>query len=364
MSKIKIDGLTKKFGAEIANDNLTFTIEDGEFLVIVGPSGCGKSTLLRQIAGLEEPDEGKIFFDEKLINDVPPDKRNVAMVFQYFALYPHMSVFDNISLCLKIRGYSKEDVKKKVDEISKKLKIHGMLHKKPTHLSSGQQQRVALARALVRDPIVFLLDEPLANLDAKLKDEMRAEFQSLHGKFKITKIYVTHDQFEAMSLGDRIAVMDKGKMIQIGKPEEIYHHPANVTVADFIGSPPMNLIECHVVESGRRYWLESENLKIKISEEILKRLRSTTALLGIRPEFIRMKEGGPVLKNVVVMKGEISIVEKVGVANAILHVKAGKDVIRVLTKFDKTINVNQSYEFVFDEDKILIFDKITQNRIK
>ncbi|RLG42032.1 MAG: ABC transporter ATP-binding protein [Thermoproteota archaeon] len=235
MVKIRTVDLTKRFGEVVAVDHVSLEIQHGEFFTLLGPSGCGKTTFLRCIAGLELPDEGKVYFDDQDVTEVPPHKRDTGMVFQNYALWPHMSVFDNIAYGLKIRGYKKEEIRKRVLEVLKLVKLEGMENRTPHQLSGGQQQRVALARAIVINPKVLLFDEPLSNLDAKLRIEMRAELKRLQRELGITTLYVTHDQEEAMSISDRIAVMNQGRVMQIGTPQEIYKHPKNEFVARFIG---------------------------------------------------------------------------------------------------------------------------------
>ena len=253
MSKVKVVNLVKKFDKTVAVDGISFDVKDGEFIVLLGPSGCGKTTTLRCIAGLETPDEGEIYIDDKLVNDLPPKDRDVAMVFQSYALYPHMTVYGNLAFPLKMRKLPKDEIDKKVKEVAKLLNIDHLLDRKPRQLSGGEMQRVALGRALVRTPRVFLMDEPLSNLDAKLRVYMRAELKKLQRDLKITTIYVTHDQAEAMAMADRIAVMNKGKILQYSEPHDVYEKPANLFVAGFIGSPPMNFIKASIVENCLLY---------------------------------------------------------------------------------------------------------------
>lgn len=247
MSKVKLHNLTKKWGSFTGVDNQSLEIVDREFLVLLGPSGCGKTTTMRMIAGLEEPTSGEIWIGDRLVNDDLPKDRDVAMVFQNYGLYPHMTIFDNIAYPLRVRGTAKHDIAKKVEEAAAKVELTDFLHRKPKALSGGQRQRVALARAIVRTPKVFLMDEPLSNLDAKLRVTMRAELKHLSRELQVTTVYVTHDQIEAMTLADRVAVMKDGVIQQLGTPDEIYNHPANMFVAGFIGSPAMNLIEGSIV---------------------------------------------------------------------------------------------------------------------
>src|SRR5256885_14066654 len=242
MAGVTLDHISKKYGEVTAVNDLNIQIRDQEFLVLVGPSGCGKSTALRMIAGLEEITGGDLYIGDRRVNDVEPKDGDIAMVSQSYALYPHMSVYDNMAFGLKLRKRPKPEIERRVKEAANLLGLENLLQRKPKQLSGGQRQRVALGRAIVREPKVFLMDEPLSNLDAKLRVQMRAELKKLHRRLGITTIYVTHDQVEAMTLGDRIAVMNAGKLQQLGVPQEVYDHPTNVFVAGFIGSPPMNLL--------------------------------------------------------------------------------------------------------------------------
>ncbi len=279
MTYVGFDGVTKVFpGGAVAVDDLSLTVADGEFLILVGPSGCGKSTALRMIAGLEKISAGSITVGGTLVNDIPPKDRDIAMVFQNYALYPHMSVEKNLGFALRQRKASKETIAQRVGDMATLLGLTDLLQRKPGQLSGGQRQRVAMGRALVREPQVFLLDEPLSNLDAKLRVQMRAELKKLHHRLGITTIYVTHDQVEAMTLGDRIAVLSAGRLQQIGAPQEVYDHPANVFVAGFIGSPPMNLLSGSVrdgeVSAGDLVFARAD-------------VADADVVVGIRPEGLR-----------------------------------------------------------------------------
>ncbi|RLE72424.1 MAG: sugar ABC transporter ATP-binding protein, partial [Thermoprotei archaeon] len=284
MVEVVLKHVTKKFGKVVAVDDLSLEVRDKEFVVLLGPSGCGKSTTLRLIAGLEKPDSGEIWIGDKLVNDVDPTRRNVAMVFQSYALYPHMTVYGNIEFPLKMAGVPKKERKKKVLETAEFLGISELLDRKPSQLSGGQQQRVALARALVREPQVFLMDEPLSNLDAKLRVKMRFELRKLQKKLGITTIYVTHDQVEAMTMADRIAVMNAGKLQQYGTPEEIFYKPSNIFVAGFVGSPPMNFVKGKVV-SEEALVFDVGIFKLKIPN-IYQKLAGSEYVLGFRPQHV------------------------------------------------------------------------------
>lgn len=284
----------KKRGKKTAIDNISFTVGDKEFMVIVGPSGCGKSTLLRMIAGLEDITEGTISIDGKQINDLSPRDRDIAMVFQNYALYPHMSVYDNMAFGLKLKNYSKSEIKEQVMQTAKLLEIEDELFRKPKTLSGGQRQRVAIGRAIIRRPKVFLFDEPLSNLDAKLRSQMRIELQKLHNKINATMIYVTHDQTEAMTLGNRIAVLNKGKLMQLDTPLHLYNNPTNKFVAGFIGSPTMNFLKGTIIYEEDYYFVyETGECRINLGAQFPTELKNYTAKkiqIGIRPEDISITE--------------------------------------------------------------------------
>jgi len=288
MGAIKITDVGKIYpnGTRALGD-VNIEINDGEFVVLVGPSGCGKTTLLRMVAGLEDITEGEIFIGEKVVNEVAPKDRDIAMVFQNYALYPHMSVYDNMAFSLKLRKLSKEEIDKKVKDAARTLEISELLERKPKALSGGQRQRVAMGRAIVRSPQAFLMDEPLSNLDAKLRVQMRAELGQLHTQLETTTLYVTHDQVEAMTMGDRVAVIRKGELQQIDTPREIYLYPKNIFVAGFIGSPSMNFVYADVKVSENAVELSFENETIKCSGDAVNKLKNVDGkqiVLGIRPE--------------------------------------------------------------------------------
>jgi ABC-type sugar transport system ATPase subunit len=279
MARVAFDGVTKVYpGPVVAVDDLTLEVADGEFLILVGPSGCGKSTALRMVAGLERISDGTIAIGDRVVNDVPPKDRDIAMVFQNYALYPHMTVERNLGFGLRRRRTPREDVRSRVDDVSRLLGLEDLLRRRPGQLSGGQRQRVAMGRALVREPEVFLLDEPLSNLDAQLRVQMRSELKRLHERVGATTIYVTHDQVEAITLGERIAVLSGGVLQQVGPPQEVYDHPANVFVARFIGSPPMNLLKGKA--TGGRIWLGDVEFRDPQVPE-------GEVLVGIRPEGLR-----------------------------------------------------------------------------
>jgi ABC-type sugar transport system ATPase subunit len=291
MARVAFDGVTKVYpGPVVAVEDLTLEVANGEFLILVGPSGCGKSTALRMVAGLERISDGTIAIGDRVVNDVPPKDRDIAMVFQNYALYPHMTVEKNLGFGLRRRRTPHEDVRRRVDEVSRMLGLDDLLRRRPGQLSGGQRQRVAMGRALVREPEVFLLDEPLSNLDAKLRVQMRSELKRLHDRVGVTTIYVTHDQVEAITLGERIAVLSDGVLQQVGPPQEVYDHPANVFVAGFIGSPPMNLLAGMALDG-----------RVTIGEVELEHAGAPDGevLVGIRPEGLRpvgAEHAGPVFE--------------------------------------------------------------------
>jgi multiple sugar transport system ATP-binding protein len=287
MAEVKLDSVTKVFpGGARAVDALSLTVHDGEFLVLVGPSGCGKSTVLRIIAGLEEATEGVTSIDGRVVDDLRPKERDVAMVFQNYALYPHMTVAENLGFALRLRGTPKDEIKRQVADTAAMLGLDDLLDRKPKALSGGQRQRVAMGRAIVRRPRVFLMDEPLSNLDAKLRVSMRAELSRLHRRFRTTTIYVTHDQVEAMTLGDRIAVLDKGRLQQVGTPEDLYFRPGNLFVAGFMGSPAINMVEAAVRTDPAALTLPNDTWPLTPVQAARLGNRDTV-VLGLRPDAFR-----------------------------------------------------------------------------
>lgn len=300
MASVQLEGITQQFGNTVAVKDITFTVPDGEFWVLVGPSGCGKSTLLRTIAGLEPVTAGQLYIGDRLVNSVPARQRDVAMVFQNYALYPHMSVAENLSFGLRMRQTNSQTIQDRIESVAQALGIAHLLDRKPRQLSGGQQQRVALGRAIARQPQVFLLDEPLSNLDAQLRDETRAELKQLHQKFGITTLYVTHDQVEAMTLADQIVVLNQGKVQQIGPPQTIYSQPANQMVASFMGNPPMNLLP--VIYQGNDFKLETQTLPCpEAIQPHLQAFQDKKLTLGLRPEAIQMVEPAEGLQATVIL---------------------------------------------------------------
>ena len=298
MAKILLKNIRKVYAKDvIAVDDFNLEIEDKEFVVLVGPSGCGKSTTLRMVAGLEEITEGELYIGDRLVNEVPPKDRDIAMVFQNYALYPHMSVFDNMAFSLQLRKVKKEIIKQKVHEAAEILGIMDLLERKPKALSGGQRQRVAIGRAIVREPKVFLMDEPLSNLDAKLRNQMRAEIIKLRQRIDTTFIYVTHDQTEAMTLGDRIVIMKDGYIQQIGTPEQVFNHPRNLFVAGFIGTPQMNFFPAVLVKDAKGYHVTVAGSDVQLPDDMQQLLKDAgrdggEITLGIRPEHITVIKAG------------------------------------------------------------------------
>jgi sn-glycerol 3-phosphate transport system ATP-binding protein len=285
MATVQLRQITKRFGDTPVLHDVDCAIDDGEFIVILGPSGCGKSTLLRIVAGLEKATAGDVLIGGARVNEVEPKDRNIAMVFQNYALYPHMSVYDNMAYGLKIRGLARSEIERRVNEAAQILELSALLRRKPKQLSGGQRQRVAMGRAIVREPAAFLFDEPLSNLDAKLRVQTRLEIQKLHRRLQTTSLYVTHDQVEAMTLAQRIIVMNAGRVEQIGTPHEVYHRPATTFVAGFIGAPPMNLLKGRVSDDGRSF--ETEGGRVRLPDGHVAPVRFE-AVLGLRPEQMRL----------------------------------------------------------------------------
>ncbi len=295
MANVSIRQVHKRYDDFHAVKGVSLEIRDKEFIVLVGPSGCGKTTTLRMVAGLESITEGQILIGDTVVNELPPMDRDIAMVFQNYALYPHMSVFDNMAFGLKMRKFDKAEIGRRVKAASEILGIQDHLHRKPRQLSGGQRQRVALGRAIVRNPQVFLFDEPLSNLDAKLRVQMRVEIKKLHQRLATTSIYVTHDQVEAMTLGDRVVVMKDGLIQQVGEPLELYNNPANKYVAGFIGSPAMNFADVRISETGGAFFAENDVMRIRVPDAIAARMgphKGKAATLGIRPQDLGMANGG------------------------------------------------------------------------
>lgn len=363
MVVVRLENLTKKFRDIIAVDNVSLEIKDKEFFVFLGPSGSGKSTTLNMIAGLEEPTSGYIYFDGRIVNDVPPEKRDVAMVFQTFALYPHLNAFDNIAFPLRVRKFPKNEIRNKVIQVAEMLRIKHLLNKKPYEMSGGERQRVALARAIVREPKLFLLDEPLSNIDAKLRVYMRAELIRLQKDLKITTIYVTHDQIEAMTMADRVAIMNYGKVMQVGSPIEVFRKPANLFVAGFIGTPPMNFFECNLKTTNGKNMLECENFNLPIDKNIADVIRQSSSgaelVLGIRPNELKVTNEKISEDS---FQSEVFAVENLG-TESIVNFKLGDNIYKAVTPQVVHYNFGQKIWITINKDAIHVFDKKTEKAI-
>ncbi|MBR5270597.1 MAG: sn-glycerol-3-phosphate ABC transporter ATP-binding protein UgpC [Clostridia bacterium] len=363
MADLQLKNITKRYpNGFVGASDITLDIEDKEFIILVGPSGCGKSTTLRMIAGLEEISEGELYIGGKLMNDVAPKDRDIAMVFQNYALYPHMTVFDNMAFALKLRKTPKDEIKKRVDEAAKILEIEHLLDRKPAALSGGQRQRVAMGRALVRSPKVFLMDEPLSNLDAKLRVAMRTEIKKLHNKLQTTFIYVTHDQIEAMTMGTRIVVLKDGFVQQVDSPTTLYSEPCNLFVAGFIGSPQMNFVDAVLEErDGGVYAIFGENT-VKIPEGKVAPLKDyigKTVVLGIRPEDIHDDEGFIAAKPDGVCSAYVDVTELLG-AETYLYLKISDTPFTAKVNQRSNAQIGDTIKVCFDTNKIHIFDKETE----
>ena len=329
MANIELKNIEKSFGNNKVINNFNIKINDGEFIVLVGPSGCGKSTLLRMISGLESVDKGEIHLDNKIINNLIPSKRGIAMVFQSYALYPHMNVYENMSFGLKTEKLQKNEIDKKVKDAAKTLQIEDLLERKPRQLSGGQRQRVAIGRAITRNPKLFLFDEPLSNLDAALRSEMRVEISKLHKQLNTNMIYVTHDQVEAMTLADKIVILNNGNVEQVGTPDEIYNNPSNIFVAEFIGMPKMNILKNGI-------------------DSVLKELNlETDVYLGIRPEHINTNGDGEIKLDI-----KVDLIENLGFEKIIYATFKGQE-IRIKTSNNISQNLQQ---ISFQKNKIFLFD--------
>jgi len=369
MASLTIKGLTKKYGETAAVENLDLEVKDKEFVVLVGPSGCGKTTTLNAIAGLVEIDEGEIWFGDELVTSPErgiskiPQKRGVAMVFQDYAIYPHMTVFGNIAFPLEIRKVNKREVEARVKKAAQLLEIEELLNRKPKALSGGQRQRIALGRAMVRDPKIFLLDEPLANLDAKLRVRARVELRKLQQELGVTAIFVTHDQVEAMTIGDRIAVMNDGHLEQMGAPAELYHNPTNRFVAGFIGSPSMNMLEGRLEQKNEALVIDLNFCAYELSKrtrELMQKTTSSEVILGIRPENIvitkESKGRRPEPAEGNSFEATIVYIELTGKESNV-HLEAGGSSLIAIRSSTQDLRTGDKVWLSFDEEKIHIFDQ-------
>ena len=366
MASVTFDHVYKRFGDVIAVNDLNIEIADKEFLVLVGPSGCGKTTALRCLAGLEDISEGRILIGDQVVNDVAPKDRDIAMVFQSYALYPHMTVFDNMAFGLKLRKTPKQEIKTRVENAAKILGIEHLLDRKPRQLSGGQRQRVAVGRAIVREPKVFLFDEPLSNLDAKLRVETRANISKLHQQLQTTFIYVTHDQVEAMTMATRIAVINKGVLLQIDTPQTLYDKPNNLFVAGFIGSPAMNFFPAHIRKDGGRLYVDGGTFNLLIPEDrtsIYTPYVDKPIIFGIRPEDIHNPDYAPPSIIAHPVEATVDVTELMG--NEItVYMKTGEQVFVARVDPRSRYQVNEKVQVVFNLDNMHVFDRDTEQAIR
>jgi len=358
MASVTYEKVTKRFGDVVAVNSLDIEIEDKEFLVLVGPSGCGKTTALRLLAGLEEITDGQILIGDRVVNDVPPKDRDIAMVFQSYALYPHMTVFDNMAFGLKLRKTPKDEIKRRVQEAAEILGIEQLLDRKPRQLSGGQRQRVAVGRAIVREPKVFLFDEPLSNLDAKLRVQTRAEITKLHARLATTFIYVTHDQVEAMTMATRIAVIKDGLLQQLDTPQNLYDYPANVFVGGFIGSPSMNFFNAKLVRSNGGLTIETSTFNVAVPKDkisVYQGHEGKNVILGIRPEDIHDPHFTPPNITPAEVETRVEVTELMG--NEIyLHMTNGSDLFVGRVDPRTTAKMGENFKVVFNMDNMHLFE--------
>ncbi|MEO8355073.1 MAG: sn-glycerol-3-phosphate ABC transporter ATP-binding protein UgpC [Chloroflexota bacterium] len=366
MANVTFQNVVKKYGDVIAVNNLNIAVDDKEFLVLVGPSGCGKTTALRCLAGLEEITDGEIKIADRVVNDVAPKDRDIAMVFQSYALYPHLSVYDNMAFGLKLRKVPKEEIKRRVNEAADILGIQDLLERKPRQLSGGQRQRVAVGRAIVREPKVFLFDEPLSNLDAKLRVAMRAEISKLHQRLQTTFIYVTHDQIEAMTMASRIAVINKGLLQQLDTPQNLYDHPNNLFVAGFIGSPAMNFFPGKLRKDDGRLIVDTGDFSVPIPRKHTKQYEAEAGkdiIFGIRPENIHDAEFVPPNIESEKVAVKVDVTELMG-NEIFLYLVSGKNTFVSRVDPRSKLRVGQQADVAFDMDTIHIFDAATEEAVR
>lgn len=365
MARVLLENVTKKFGEVVAVKGINLEIKDKEFMVFVGPSGCGKTTTLRMVAGLEEITEGKIYIDKQLVNDTPPKDRNIAMVFQSYALYPHMSVYDNMAFGLKLRGTKKKEIDERVAHAAEMLGLSELLTRLPKQLSGGQRQRVAVGRAIVRNPKVFLMDEPLSNLDAKLRVQTRAQLQNLHRNLQTTVIYVTHDQTEAMTLGQRIAVILNGELQQVDSPLNVFGKPVNRFVAGFIGSPPMNFIKGTINKVNAHYSFECGSFKLEIPEDLSQYLNGyegKEVMFGIRPTDIWDVPSSAWIDRRFTIDAKVDFRELMG-SETYMYLKIGTIPLVARVGALNDASPGSKFTVVFNMRKIYLFDPETQKAI-
>ncbi len=369
MAKVILKNVSKIYSNGIrAVNNINLEVKNKEFLVLVGPSGCGKSTILRMIAGLEEISKGEVYIEEKMVNNISPKDRNIAMVFQNYALYPHMTVFQNLAFGLRLHKHSSKVIKKRVSQAAEILGIDNLLGRKPRALSGGQRQRVALGRAIVRQPAVFLFDEPLSNLDAKFRVQMRAEIKKLHQRLKTTMIYVTHDQLEAMTMGERIAVVKQGTIQQLSSPSVLYYKPVNKFAAGFIGSPPMNFFKGKINSQEKNLYFQEDNFQIKISPQHINKLNSMAEkeiILGIRPEDIHLSSSS-LVKEENIVRSKLEVIEPMG-ADTFLNFKINSKtfVVRVKSSHStlEKLRVGENKDLIFNSERCYYFNPQAEETI-
>jgi len=352
--KVVLENISKQFGKVVAVKDFSLEILSGEFLVLLGPSGSGKTTVLRMIAGLQIQDSGDIYIGDTLVNDLEPKDRNLTMVFQNYALYPHMIVFDNIAFPLKVRKVQKDEIQRRVAQVASALRIGDLMDRKPREISGGEAQRVALGRTIIGDSQIFLMDEPLSNLDAKLRIQMRAELQLLHRKLKKTTIYVTHDQVEAMTIGQKIAIMDKGELQQVGTPDEVYNYPANRFVAEFIGSPPINMLEGEIKRRNGRVEIEIDDYFLTVPvrmENVLRESNLSRVLVGVRPENVSIF----MEKQVNSLPADVELVESIGSDLYVYLIHKDKTII-ARTQPSAKLPIGRTVWLTFDCEKTHIFN--------
>ncbi|MFV0336299.1 MAG: ABC transporter ATP-binding protein [Tropicimonas sp.] len=363
MPRIRLDGLVKRYGAFEVLHNIDLTMEENEFTVLVGPSGCGKSTTLRMLAGLDTVSGGEIYMDERPISHLEPKDRDLAMVFQDYALYPHMNVARNMSFALRLQKRPKDEIDAKVREVAGILVLSDYLNRKPGELSGGQRQRVAMGRALTRDSSTFLFDEPLSNLDAKLRGEMRAELALMRQRVRKNMVYVTHDQVEAMTLADRIVVMQNGQIRQQGTPEELFKRPKNRFVAGFLGSPPMNFLDVVLEEDGSGFFARGDGFRIALTADLAKRARRNgqgDLLMGLRPSDLNYDPEAP---DGAAMDLRVSVSEYIG-AQSVLICRCGTATVTVEVKSETPIALGETLRFAVRPEGIHLFDKVSEEAIQ
>jgi len=363
MARIVLENIVKKYGKVLAVNNVSLTVPDKEFIVLLGPSGCGKTTILKTIAGLERPDSGNIYIGDEIVNEKPPEKRDVAMVFQSYALYPYMTGFDNIAFPLRVRKMPKPEIEQTVRMVAEKLGITSLLDRKPYQMSGGEMQRVAVARAMVRKPRVFLLDEPLSNLDAKLRLSARTELKKLHEELGTTFVYVTHDQVEALVLADKVALMNNGEIQQFDTPENLYDRPTSTFVAAFVGSPSTNLLQCSLRDKDGSAFLEGEGFELAISPGLRQKIGSSTSrrelILGIRPENFHLSRERPEACSI---EAEVYLVESVG-SEVIVDLRVAHEILKAKLPSRFKASEGEKLWISFNEDDMHIFDREREKRL-